>query len=121
MTVFNNPNFSGVPATTTLTSQANAGNGINVLTNSEVLVDNYAAFQISGNAGPGVSLDDGSSLSFGQTIPVLGVQSSITGNHPDLFLTFASRLTTAANDTIGTVTCDATALVRGPLAITCPH
>ena len=121
MTAFNNPQFSGVPATTTLTSQGNAGNGLNLLTNSEVLVDNYAAFQISANTLAGVSLDDGSSLSFGQTIPVSGVQSSIIGNHPDLRFTFASRLTTIANDTIGTVTCDATVLVRGSLPITCPH
>jgi hypothetical protein len=121
MTAFNNPQFSGVPATTTLSSQGNAGNGMNVLTNSEVLVDNFAAFQIASNALAGVSLDDGSSLSFGQTIPVSGVQSSITGNHPDLALSFASRLTTIANDTIGTVNCDATVLVRGTPPVTCPH
>ena len=119
MTVFNNPQFSGNPGTTTLTAQGNQGDGINELTNSEILVDNFAALQLSGNALAGVSLDDGSSLAFGQTVTVSGVQSTITGNHPDLSLSFASRITTIANDTIGTVACDGTALARGP--VTCPH
>lgn len=120
MTVFNNPLFSGASGTTTLIAQGNQGDGINLLTNSEMLVDNYASLQITGNKQAGVSLDDGSSLSFGQTVPVTGVQSTVSGNNPDLSLTFASRLTTLANDSLGTVRCDATALVRGPLAITCP-
>lgn len=119
MTVFNNPQFSGNPATTTLTAQGNQGDGINELTNSEILVDNVAAVQVTGNVSVGVSLDDGSSLSFGQTIPVSGVQSTVTGNHPDLSLTFASRITTIANDTITKVICDRTALARGPIA--CPR
>jgi hypothetical protein len=119
MTIFNNPQFSGNPGATTLTAQGNQGDGINELTNSEILVDNFAALQVSGNASAGLSLDDGSSLSFGQTIPVSGVQSTVTGNHPDLSLSFASRITTIVNDTIGKVICDRTALARGP--ITCPH
>lgn len=119
MTVFNNPQFSGNPATTTLTAQGNQGDGINELTNSEILVDNVAAVQVTGNASAGLSLDDGSSLSFGQTIPVSGVQSTVTRNHPDLSLSFASRITTIKNDTIGKVVCDRTALARGP--VTCPH
>jgi hypothetical protein len=59
-------------------------------------------------------------LSFGQTIPVSGVESTVTGNHPDLSLSFASRITTIANDTITTVACDATSLARGP-ALICSH
>jgi hypothetical protein len=119
MTIFNNPQFSGNSGTTTLTAQGNQGDGINELTNSAILVDNFAALQVSGNASAGLSLDDGSSLSFGQTIPVSGVQSTVTGNHPDLFLSFASRITTIANDKIDRVSCDRTSLARGP--ITCPH
>jgi hypothetical protein len=80
-------------------------------------VDNFAALEVKGNTSAGLSLDDGSSLSFGQTIPVSGVQSTVTGNHPDLSLSFASRITTIANDTISRVTCDRTALARGP--VTC--
>lgn len=116
MTVFNVPQFSGVSGTTTLTAQGNQGDGINELTNSEILVDNFAALQVSGNTLAGLSLDDGSSLSFGQTVPVSGVQSTVTGNHPDLSLSFASRITTIGNDTIHTVICDKTVLARGPIS-----
>jgi hypothetical protein len=120
MTVFNTPQFSGTNGTTTLTAQGNQNDGINELTNSEILVDNYAAVQVMGNTHAGLSLDDGSSLTFGQSFPPVpsDVQSKVTGNHPDLSLTFASRITTIANDTIGTVNCDKTVLARGP--VTCP-
>jgi hypothetical protein len=122
MTVFNTPQFSGNPNTTTLVAQGNAANGINMLTNSAIFDVNFAALQISGNAAAGIALDDGSSINFAQNVPVSGsVHSNITGNHPDLALSFASRVTTILNDTVGTVSCDATSLVRGPLAITCPH
>lgn len=121
MSIFNTPQFSGSSGTTTLSAQGNQGNGINLLTNSSILVDNYAALQVIGNTQAGVALDDGSSLSFGQTVPVSGVQSNLVGNHPDAALTFASRITTFSNNTIGTLTCDADSLVRGPLAVTCPH
>ena len=120
MTVFNVPQFSGVSGTTTLTAQGNQGDGINELTNSEILVDNFAALQVSGNTLAGLSLDDGSSLSFGQTVTVSGnVQSTVTKNHPDLSLTFASRITTIGNDKIGTVSCDQTSLARG--TVICRH
>jgi hypothetical protein len=120
MTIFNVPQFSGVSGTTTLTAQGNKGDGINELTNSEILVDNFAALQVTGNASAGISLDDGSSLSFGQSFPpVTGVQSTVTENHPDLSLSFASRITTLTNDTISTVVCDRTSLARGP--VICPQ
>jgi hypothetical protein len=121
MTIFNTPQFSGNPNTTTLVAHGNAANGINMLTNSAIFDVNYAALQIYGNAAAGIALDDGSSINFGQNVPVSGVHTSIAGNHPDMALTFASRVTTLSNDTVGTVSCDATSLVRGPLAITCPH
>lgn len=121
MTIFNNPNFSGNAGMSTLTSQNNKGVGINLQTNSGILVSNYAALQATGNTSVGVSLDDGSSLTFTQTIPVNGVQTTITGNGKDLIASFGSRLTLLANDTFGTASCDATVLTRGPNAPTCPH
>lgn len=121
MTIFNNPNFSGNPGTTTLTTQNNLGDGINVQTNSGLLVSNYAALQDTGNGVAGVGLDDGSSLTFTQTITVVGVQTTIAGNGKDLLLTFGSRLTLLSNDTYGTFSCDATVLTRGPGAPVCPH
>ena len=69
----------------------------------------------------GLALDDGSLLSFTQTIPVNGVQTAITANHPDRLLTFGSRLSLLGNDTYGTAHCDATVLTRGPNASTCPQ
>ena len=121
MTIFNNPNFSGVTGTTTLTTHGNQGSGVNLLTASEILVDNFAEIVSTGNTQAGLSQDDGSSVSFGQTIPVSGVQTTITGNNPDLLLSFAARLTLLSNDTFGTVHCDATVLTRGPGAPTCPQ
>jgi hypothetical protein len=121
MTIFNTPQFSGSPNTTTLIAQSNGANGINMLTNSAIFDVNYAAVQITGNTAAGIALDDGSSINFGQNVPVSGVQTNIIGNHPDLQVTFASRVTTLANDTVGAASCDATSLIRGSLAITCPH
>lgn len=121
MTIFNTPQFSGSSATTTLTAHGNQGNGVNLLANSAIFDTNYAALQVSGNNAAGIALDDGSSINFAQTVPVNGVQTSVTGNHPDLRMMFASRATTLSNDTVGTVSCDATSLLRGALAITCPH
>lgn len=121
MTIFNNPSFSGSSGTTTLTAGQNTGNGINVQSNSGLLVSNYAALQVSGNTGVGVALDDGSSLNFTQTIPVSGVQTTVTGNAKDLLLTFGSRLSLLSNDAFGSVSCDATVLSRGPNAPTCPQ
>jgi hypothetical protein len=121
MTIFNNPNFSGVPKTTLLTSQSNLGSGINVQTNSGILVSNYAALVVQQNGAAGVALDDGSSLSFTQTIPVSGVTTFMAGNNPDLSLSFGSRLTLLANDAYSSAHCDATVLTRGPHAPTCPQ
>jgi hypothetical protein len=123
MTIFNIPQFSGVSATTTLTTNSNKANGINLLTGSRLLVSNLAAIQSTGNALAGLALDDGSSASFGATIDVdQDADTTVTGNlQHDLALTFGSRLTTFTNDTFGSVTCDATVLVRGPIAIKCPQ
>jgi hypothetical protein len=124
MTIFNNPQFSGNPATTTLTTHGNAGNGINLLSNSMMEIDNYAEIQSTGNTLAGITADNGSSFTFAQTLPgpFTGVESTVTGNHPDVALTFGSRLSTVSNDNLGsTHSCDATVLVRGPVALTCPH
>ncbi len=123
MTVFNNPNFSGNPAVTTLTSSGNGGDGLNLLTGSRILDDNYARIDSFENLMAGAALDDGSSLSFGQTISVPStVQSSIQANRAgNVVLTFGSHLTYIGNDAIDSVACDAASLVRGPGSVTCPH
>jgi len=121
LTIFNNPNFSGNPNATLLTVQSNVGNGIDLLTGSRVLDDNFAAILAQQNGLAGITADDGSSVSFGQTIPVSSVTSFIVSNNPDVRLTFGSHLTSSSNDAFGTVTCDATSLIRGPGALTCPR
>ena len=120
VTVFNNPNFSGNPNATALTTQSNLGNGIELLTGSRLVVDNFAAVFDQQNGLAGIAADDGSSVSFGQTIPVANVTSFIATNNPDIRLSFGSHFTYLANDA-SMVTCDATALVRGPGNITCPR
>jgi hypothetical protein len=121
VTVFNNPNFSGNPNATALTTQNNIGNGIELLTGSRLIVDNFAAVSAQRNGFAGIAADDGSSVSFGQTIPVANVTSSIVTNNPDIRLSFGAHFTYLANDSFGMVTCDATVLVRGPGNITCPR
>jgi hypothetical protein len=121
MTIFNNPQFSQAPGTTLVTANGNGRVGIHLLTGSRILVDDFAALRATSNLLVGVALDDTSALSFGQTVPVTGVTTVVTGNPVDLQLTFGSRLTTLANDTFGVVSCDATVLVRGPGGITCPR
>jgi hypothetical protein len=68
-----------------------------------------------------MNADDGSSFSFGQTIPVTGVNTILSGNTPDVQLTFGSRFTYAPNVGFISITCDATALIRGPRSLTCPR
>ena len=122
LAVFNNPNFSGNPDTTMLTLQSNQSNGINVLTGSQVLDDNCAVIDAQQNLMAGIAIDNGSSVTFGQTIPVnAGVVSFIATNNPDIRVTFGSRLTYLSNDAFSSFSCDATALVRGPGNITCPR
>ncbi len=120
MTVFNNPQFSQVQTATNLTIELNESVGLNVLTGSRVLVDNYAAINVQGNQAAGILLDDGSSLSFGQTIPVTGVTSMVQLNGPpNIGLTFGSHLTYIGNDSLEDYACDSSSQVRGPNARTC--
>ena len=123
MTIFNNPQFSQVPVATLLNASFNGADGVNILTGSRILVDNDAALQATSNQGSGAHLDDGSSLSFGHSISLLpGVTSVIQANgYPDLGLAFGSHLTYVDNVNLGIVACDASSLIRGPNAPTCPH
>ena len=120
MTIFNNPQFSQAPDATRLTVEGNGGDGINLLSGSEILVDNFASIASTINRQIGIALDDGSSITFGQTIPVTGVATGVGANPIDLQLGFGSRLTYLANDVLGIVKCDSTVLVRGPGNIKCP-
>ena len=121
LSIFNNPTFSGNPNATVLQLQGNLGNGVDLLTGSRMMDDNFAQVVIQQNGLAGIAADDGSSVSFGQTIPVSTVTSFITQNNPDIRLTFGSRLTYLNNDAFLVLNCDATTLVRGPGNFTCPR
>lgn len=122
MTIFNNPQFSQASGPTLLTASGNGAVGIDLLTGSRILVDDLAALRASANHTAGIAADDGSALSFGQTVvPASDVATTVTGNPVDLQLGFGAHLTYLSNDTFGVVKCDATVLVRGPGAIACPR
>lgn len=112
MNLFNTPAFSGVPGVTTLVVTGNALNGISALLNSMVHMFNQTTITAQGNGGLGIQADNGSSLTL--------LQSTVTGNASDVSLTFGSRGEFTANS-IGKLTCDATALIRGLSGISCPH
>ncbi len=110
LTMFNTPAFSGAPGTTTLNAQGNGGNGISVLTASNVTVIHQAAINSTGNTGFGISVDNGSGLT------LLG--STVSGNNQDVSLTFGSRGDITSSQ-VGRLTCDGTSLLRGDTGLRC--
>ncbi len=112
LTMFNTPAFSGAPGITTVNAQNNGMNGVSVLTGSNLTIIHQASINSMANTGNGIAADNGSSVTL--------VQSNITGNGKDVLLSFGSRgdITTS---TIGTLTCDATVLLRGDTGFTCPR
>lgn len=59
-----------------------------------------------------MAADNAPPLTFGQTVPVIGVQTTVLGNHPDLKLTFGACLSTLGNSFF-LLLCDTAVLVRG--------
>lgn len=113
MTVFNIPQFSGVPGFTTVNSHDNQGNGVHLLTASTFTVANQAKVLSTQNSGFGVTADDGIALTL--------VNSTLSGNTlKDLSLTFGTRADVSST-TFGSYTCDATVLTRGAAGLSCPH
>lgn len=112
LNLFNTPAFSGVPGTTTVQVYNNGINGISALLNSQVHMFNQTQIQSHNNTGIGIQVDNGSSLTL--------LTSTVTNNQSkDVVLTFGSRGEFTKN-TIGTLSCDATALIRGDTGKTCP-
>ena len=113
MTVFNIPQFSGVPAFSTVDCHDNNGNGIVVRNASSLRVSNQAEVISNGNGATGLIADDGSD--------VILVNSDITGNSgQDIQLSFGSRADLQTS-TFSSLSCDATVLVRGTSEVTCPQ
>jgi len=113
MTVFNIPQFSGVPAFSRVNCHDNNGNGIVVRNASSLRVSNQAQVISTGNGAVGLIVDDGSDI--------ILVNSDITDNSgEDIQLSFGSRADLLTS-TFSSLSCDATVLVRGSSVITCPQ
>jgi molybdopterin-binding protein len=113
MTVFNIPQFSGVNGFTIVNCHNNAGDGVRVQTGSTLTVSNQAKVVSTQNLKSGVIADNGAGLTL--------VNSTVTANSvKDIQLTFGSRADLQTL-TFGSYACDATVLVRGTTTITCPH
>jgi hypothetical protein len=113
MTVFNIPQFSGVPGFSTINAHNNTGSGIRVHSGSTLTLSNQAQVMSTQNAQMGLVADNGVGITL--------VNSTITGNTvQDIQLTFGARADLQTL-TFDTYTCDATVLVRGSSGITCPH
>jgi hypothetical protein len=111
MTVFNNPQFSGVSGFSTVNSHNNLQSGLRVQTGSVLTLSNQAKVTGTQNA-TGLIADNGVGITL--------VNSTLTGNNvKDLQLTFGTRADLQTL-TLGTYTCDATVLVRG-MSLNCPH
>jgi len=113
MTVFNNPQFSGVPGFSTVNANQNTNHGVRVLTGSTLTLSNQARILSTQNTGNGLFADNGSGVTL--------VNSTVTGNTlSDIQLTFGVRADLRTL-TFGTHSCDATVLVRGTSGILCPQ
>jgi hypothetical protein len=113
MTVFNIPQFSGAPGYSTVNSHNNRGNGVRVLGASTFTLSNQAKVVSMQNGASGFVADNGIALTL--------VNSTLSGNTAkDLTLTFGTRADISST-TLGTYSCDATVLTRGPVVLSCPH
>jgi hypothetical protein len=113
MTVFNTPQFSGVPGFSTVNATHNNRNGVRVLDGSTLTLVNQAKVISTQNGTVGLLVDNALSVTL--------VNSTLTSNSvKDIQLTFGTR---ADFQTLafGSYTCDATVLVRGTSGIVCPH
>jgi hypothetical protein len=113
MTVFNIPQFSGVPGFSTVNAANNTGAGVAVSSGSTLTLVSQARIFSAANAS-GLRADNGAGI----TLVNSALSGSTTGK--DLSLTFGTRADIQST-TLATWTCDATVLVRGTAAITCPH
>lgn len=110
MTVFNTAAFSGAPGNTTLKSHDNGSNGIVILSGSNMTLVNQAQLESLNNTGAGIFADNGSAVTL--------LNATLTGNAPDLLLSFGSRSDIRGLSVVGAIQCDPSALSRGD--ITCP-
>lgn len=112
MTVFNNPQFSGAPGFSALVLNDNVGNGLRLANGATLTLSNQARLESQRNGQVGLLADNGAGLTLVNTL--------LGGNlGRDLQLIFGVRADLQTT-TFGSVSCDATVLVRGTAGITCP-
>jgi hypothetical protein len=113
MTVFNNPQFSGVAGFSTINANGNPGNGIAVLSGSTLTLANSAAINSTANGGIGLFADNGAGITLRNTI--------LSGNTAfDLRVTFGARADIQTGVTATNASRDTTVLVR-PATFNCPR
>lgn len=109
MTLFNTTGFSGVPGNNRLKSHDNVGNGIAILSGSNMTLVSQVQPESLNNTGAGVLADNGSAVTL--------LNASLLANMPEVMLFFGSRADIRAS-TVGTIQCDPSVLARGDVA--CP-
>jgi hypothetical protein len=113
MTVFNIPQFSGFNGFSTVNCSGNSGNGVVVRNGSTLTVSNQAKVNSTQNSQVGILADNGAGVTL--------VNSTINGNTvKDTKLNFDSRADISTSD-VGSLSCDATVLIRGTTNFTCPR
>jgi hypothetical protein len=104
LTLFNTTAFSGAPGTTAIQASNNGGNGLSILTGSNMTAIHQAAVTSQTNKGAGILADNGSGLTL--------INSTVTGHAHDVVLSFGSR-SDITTSTVGSISCDASVISRG--------
>ncbi len=104
-------NMPGLPASTVLVEN-NRRHGLSAFQESRIDLSVDSEITSRSNLDAGVFVDNGSSARI--------INSMLLDNGRDLVLSFGSRAD-LTNNNIGSITCDATVLVRGDSGLTCPQ
>lgn len=103
-------NMQGFPGSSVVANN-NGRHGVSAFVTSAIDLTVDSTMTIQGNRSAGVMVDNGSTARI--------INSTITTNNPDISLNFGSRAE-LRNNTIGSIVCDATVLVREGSTTLCP-
>ena len=107
LNLFNMPGLRGSAVET----RNNGRHGLSAFLESQIDLSIDSVVTSQGNTMAGLRADNGSAIRV--------INSQITNNNPDAELSFAARAELNGN-TIGTITCDGSVLIRGDVGVTCP-
>ncbi len=105
-------NMPGLPASTVVVED-NRRHGLSAFQESRIDLSGDSEITSRNNFESGVLVDNGSSARI--------INSTLLDNGLDLVLSFGSRADLETNQLIGSVSCDASVLVRGDSGLTCPQ